>query len=224
MFVYVIVNDVNLKIYVGKTIAENLRLYFQKKLYDAEHPDKSRSNSYLYAAMRKYGREHFHIYPLFKGTTDAEICEHEKLLIKALASRHPDIGYNICHGGEGHGSTPWNKGKKRVQSHSPETRSRISKTMKARIASGELPMPLTTFKPGYTSWNTGMEGLTNAGSFQKGQTPWNKGVKGTGTANPGSFKKGQPAWNKGIKNSTGTSATRFNTGQTPWNKGLKKHQ
>ena len=36
MFVYVIVNDVNLKIYVGKTIRKDLRLYFQKKLWDAE--------------------------------------------------------------------------------------------------------------------------------------------------------------------------------------------
>lgn len=31
MFVYVIVNDVNLKIYVGKTTNKNLRQYLQQK-------------------------------------------------------------------------------------------------------------------------------------------------------------------------------------------------
>jgi hypothetical protein len=57
--------------------------------------------SRLNASIRKHGREHFHIYPLFEGITKEEIIEHEKLLIKALKAQHPDIGYNICKGGEG---------------------------------------------------------------------------------------------------------------------------
>jgi hypothetical protein len=208
VFVYVIGDDVNSKIYVGKTIAKDLRLYFQKKLYDAEHPDKSRSKSYFYAAIRKYGREHFHIFPLFEGQTDEEICTHEILLIKALASQNPDIGYNICRGGEGHGSTPWNKGKTGAQNHSPETRKRISETMKSRIASGELPMPKTTFEKGYTHPHV-VKGWTNSGSFVKGQATWNKGKGVKGTTNNGSFKVGQPPWNKGLKGVNGVSSTRF---------------
>lgn len=99
MFVYVIVNDVNLKIYVGKTTLSNLQQYLQQKFYEAGKLLGGRSH--LYAAIRKHGREHFHIYPLFEGVTNEEICKHEKLLIKTLNSRNPDVGYNICRGGEG---------------------------------------------------------------------------------------------------------------------------
>jgi hypothetical protein len=119
MFVYLIVNDVNLKIYVGKTISKNLQLYFQKKLWDAEHPESSRGNSHLFASVRKYGREHFHIFPLFEGQTNEEICVHEKLLIKVLAVQNSEIGYNICRGGEG-----------RMGSHTAETIVKISKSNK----------------------------------------------------------------------------------------------
>lgn len=113
MFVYLIVNDVNSKIYVGKTTGSNLRQYFQQKVHTAKK--KRLVRSHLYAAIRKYGREHFHIYPLFQGQNNEEICAHEKLLIKALKTQHPDIGYNIGYGGEGFTGT-----------HSEETRQRLS--------------------------------------------------------------------------------------------------
>jgi group I intron endonuclease len=98
MFVYVIVNDVNLKIYIGKVEREKLRSYLQQKFYNAKHDMRT---SHLYAAIRKYGREHFHIYPLFESDSREEIIVREKLLIKALKAQHRDIGYNICAGGEG---------------------------------------------------------------------------------------------------------------------------
>lgn len=99
VFVYVIVNDLNLKIYVGKTIKSDLQKYLRHKFtYSTRNRAQS---SHLYAAIRKYGREHFHIYPLYEGTTNEEICAHERLLIKALDSQNPEIGYNLANGGDG---------------------------------------------------------------------------------------------------------------------------
>lgn len=122
MFVYVIVNDVNLKIYIGKTTRPNLVQYLQQKCYEAGK--RLGGNSHLYAAIRKYGREHFHIYPLFTGTTNVEICTHEQLLIKAFAVQNPEVGYNICRGGEGRTDKGWH--------HTPETRAKQSASNKGK--------------------------------------------------------------------------------------------
>jgi len=52
--------------------------------------------------MRKHPRETWSIHPLVSGIqTRAELDETEKLLIYALKAQHPDIGYNLCDGGEG---------------------------------------------------------------------------------------------------------------------------
>lgn len=133
MFVYVIVNDVSCKIYIGKTTNKNLQYYLVSKFNQATRGITVRSH--LYAAVRSYGREHFHIYPLFQGQSDQEISAHEILLIKALKSQHPDIGYNICEGGQGHrakGQVAWNKGK----FHSEETRRKLKIVRAKRPSSG----------------------------------------------------------------------------------------
>ena len=100
MFVYLIVNDANWKIYVGKHQGNNLKKYFQTKISDALR--LRGGSSHLFAAIRKYGREHFHIYPLISDCkTNEELSRWEQILIKALAAQNPEIGYNICRGGEG---------------------------------------------------------------------------------------------------------------------------
>ena len=100
MFVYVIVNDVDWKIYIGKTTRPNLRQYLQKKFWYAAH--RPALHSHLYAAIRKYGKENFHIHPLISNLqTDEELGRWEQVLIKCLAAQNPAVGYNICRGGEG---------------------------------------------------------------------------------------------------------------------------
>jgi GIY-YIG catalytic domain len=122
MFVYVIVNDVNLKIYIGKTTTSNLQKYLQDKISQSKYEVKRGRaiRSHLFNAIRKYGREHFHIHPLFKGQTNEEICDHEKLLIKALAAQNSEVGYNICRGGEGF-----------TGPHTEEWKRKVSERMKA---------------------------------------------------------------------------------------------
>jgi hypothetical protein len=61
MFVYVIVNQVNQKYYVGKTTTPDLSRYLSRKFSEAS---RSKGGSHLFAAMRKYGHEAFTIHPL----------------------------------------------------------------------------------------------------------------------------------------------------------------
>ena len=131
MFVYVIVNRENLKIYVGKTISTNLNLYFQKKLWDAEHPEKSRGRSHLFSAIRTHGRHNFSIYPLMQHSTNDDLCYWERHFIKTLNTQHPDVGYNICDGGEGRTGPVSESARARLlvaitgRLVSPETRAKI---------------------------------------------------------------------------------------------------
>jgi len=100
MFVYVIVNTESLKLYVGQHRGTNLQKYLQQKYWDAHYYSGKRSH--IYAAMRAYPKETWHIYPLISGIeTRKELDEWERMLIYALKAQHPNIGYNICDGGEG---------------------------------------------------------------------------------------------------------------------------
>lgn len=124
MFVYVIVNSETLKLYIGQHKGSNLRKYLQTKLSDAKH--RTELNSRLYRSMRKHSKMVWSIHPLVVGVeSKRELDELEKHFIRVLKTQHPNVGYNICRGGEGHtgpiseatrqkmlGRTPWNKGAK----------------------------------------------------------------------------------------------------------------
>jgi group I intron endonuclease len=101
MFVYVIVNVVNCKIYVGKTKENNLQHYWSRQKDSILKGDAGKPH--LYNAVRKYGWDNFTIYPLVTDCANNEaLCVWEQALIKIFLARDPEIGYNICKGGEGH--------------------------------------------------------------------------------------------------------------------------
>ena len=92
-YIYKITNDINDKIYIGKTefsiekrFAEHCRDAFRER--NEKRP--------LYAAMRKYGIEHFHC-ELIEETNQPE--EREKFWIEAFGSYR--YGYNATRGGDG---------------------------------------------------------------------------------------------------------------------------
>lgn len=116
MFVYVITNHTNGKLYIGKTITENLDYYLSRQFWCARNPDKSRtSKPHLFNAMRKYPSECWSIYPLISNIkTHDELLHWEQVLIKALGTQK--YGYNICAGGRG--TIGWKP--------SPETRAKQS--------------------------------------------------------------------------------------------------
>lgn len=113
MFVYIIVNNGNLKFYIGKTKNADLHAYLRRKIWSAQ-TGRYKGRSHLFHAMQKYHSTVWSIYPLFEVGNHAEICEQEILLIKALAAQNPEIGYNICAGGEGHRASPNSETRKKL--------------------------------------------------------------------------------------------------------------
>ncbi len=100
MFIYIIVNHITGKYYVGQHKGTDLQHYLQQKFYEAERRLKARSH--LYASMRKHGREAFTIHALLSDVqTRVELDAYEKDFIAFLKSQNHKYGYNICRGGEG---------------------------------------------------------------------------------------------------------------------------
>ncbi len=92
-YIYKITNDVNQKIYVGKT-EFSIEKRFKEHCNDAFRERNEKRP--LYAAMRKYGVEHFHV-ELLEETDKPE--EREKYWIEQLGSFK--WGYNATMGGDG---------------------------------------------------------------------------------------------------------------------------
>lgn len=93
-FIYKITNNINQKVYIGKTertIEERFKEHCQD--YKRERCEKRP----LYAAMKKYGVEHFHV-ELIEETDNPE--EREQYWIKFYNS-YGSAGYNATIGGEG---------------------------------------------------------------------------------------------------------------------------
>lgn len=92
-YIYQIVNDVNNKIYVGKT-EFSIDKRFKEHCSDAFRERNEKRP--LYSAMRKYGIEHFHI-ELIEETDNPE--EREQYWIEQKQSFKN--GYNATLGGDG---------------------------------------------------------------------------------------------------------------------------
>ena len=100
MFVYLITNAETMKTYVGKTVRSDLGKYLREKIWCAQR-GRYRGRSHLFNAMQKYPSTVWSIHPLYEGTSNSDICEHEKKFIKSLGTQDTAIGYNICDGGQG---------------------------------------------------------------------------------------------------------------------------
>lgn len=94
-FIYVITNDVNGKQYVGKTTT-TIEQRFQEHL--SEYNRIRCEKRPLYAAMNKYGIEHFSIKQLEECDLSI-LSEREQFWIKQLNTFH--FGYNATYGGDG---------------------------------------------------------------------------------------------------------------------------
>ena len=92
-YIYQITNDINGKIYIGKT-EFSIEKRWKEHCYDVYRETKEKRP--LYAAMRKYGIEHFHI-ELIEETDNPE--EREVYWIEQKQSFK--YGYNATLGGDG---------------------------------------------------------------------------------------------------------------------------
>lgn len=195
MFVYLIVNDVNLKIYVGKTTRPNLQQYLQQKFYEAgKHLG---GNSHLYAAIRKHGRGHFHIHSLISDCkTNEELSRWEQTLIKALAAQNPEIGYNICRGGEGF-----------TGRHSEKTRQKIATAARKMWKRPGIKENFSAKMTGHSVSPETIEKMIEAKRGKPGRV-WSEKSKRKVAAYISANRTGANNPNFGKKQSTGTIAKR----------------
>lgn len=89
-YIYKITNDINGKIYIGKTEYSDPRLRWIAHLSDYNRQKNEKRP--LYSAMRKYGEEHFH-FEIIEQTNDP--VEREKYWINKLRTY---VGFNDCNG------------------------------------------------------------------------------------------------------------------------------
>lgn len=96
MTIYKITNLVNGKIYIGKT-----KYTKEKRLKEHFKCAEQGCNTFLYNAIRKYGKENFIIEELDIAKSISELNKKEKFWIDKLDSRNRLIGYNVAPGGDG---------------------------------------------------------------------------------------------------------------------------
>lgn len=118
MLIYVLINSVTGKRYVGQTIQKMGQRWSQHKR------DAGKVDDYLHNAMHSYGIDAFFYDIYWKGECTAdELDAMEKQAILDLKTHRSASGYNIDWGGQG--------GRTRDE----ETKAKISKAMKGRVFS-----------------------------------------------------------------------------------------
>jgi group I intron endonuclease len=116
--VYLILNTVNGKFYVGKSVNPDAR--WKRHRHVARRGPDHREFKVLHAAMRKYGIENFRFDVLEWFDSEGEAYWFEEWWVDYLRSDLPGYGYNLREGGRGGWTLP------------PETRERIAAKLRGR--------------------------------------------------------------------------------------------
>lgn len=93
--IYKVLNKVNSKIYIGKTI-----FTLEKRKNDHIKTMESNPKSYFHKAIKKYGVDNFK-WEILQESDNIHLLELEKEFIKKYNSTNQEIGYNLTLGGEG---------------------------------------------------------------------------------------------------------------------------
>ena len=124
--IYKIINTINLKVYVGKTI-KSLNYRFGRHLINAN----KKINRHLYDSINHYGKESFKI-ELIEECADELLNEREIYWISKYKSNQKEFGYNMTDGGDGGKMQPESiekmKLKKTGRKTSDETKKKQSKS------------------------------------------------------------------------------------------------
>lgn len=178
MFIYLIVNHVTGKYYVGQHKGDDLQKYLRYKFSDAR---SYKGSSYLFNAMKKYPLPcDWSIHALLSDIqTKIELDQHERDFIEFLCSRDPEYGYNICRGGEGFTGPhtyQWKKNQSnllRARGHKPTpeaTLLSISVRQKIKEQTGNWPGTFVRDMAGMVI--NRIEILSREGSTEEGDATW----------------------------------------------------
>ena len=103
-YIYVIENDINIRVYVGQTI-RNVEDRFKEHIKESKN---ILNQKYLYKAIRKYGESHFKIREILKIQSNSrkevekDLDVFEQYYIKKFKCMYGDCGYNGTIGGHNH--------------------------------------------------------------------------------------------------------------------------
>lgn len=130
--VYLILNNINRKKYVGQTI-KPLTIRWSNHVSASRDPQQ-----YFARAIAKYGCENFSMIVLGEVYSKDEMDSLETALIKFYESNNEDYGYNLTEGGDGlNHPSPMTLLKmsesKKGQRLSQEAKDKVSRAMKGRI-------------------------------------------------------------------------------------------
>lgn len=98
-YIYKITNNINQKIYIGKTTKERASDRFSQHRYLARHLEQEKGSSYLHKAMNSYGVDNFS-FEVIEICDNELLNEKEQYWIREYNSMSPN-GYNLTSGGEG---------------------------------------------------------------------------------------------------------------------------
>jgi group I intron endonuclease len=140
VFLYLILNLRNKKLYVGKT-EKPLIIRWQNHTANA----RMGSSLHLHCAIRKYGEESFVMLKLDTAKTAEELSQKEIQMIAELNTQNPKYGYNMTAGGEGisgwiHSEDARQKMRtaRSKYTHSPEIYAKIAESNRGRKRSPEV--------------------------------------------------------------------------------------
>ncbi len=161
--IYIAVNKINGKRYVGKTEIA------MKERKEAHEYQAARGEGCLFQrALRKYGPDAFEWKVLMSGETGDDLCESERICIKMLKTRSPN-GYNLTDGGDG-GDTFTGK------HHTPEAIEKIRASKTPEIVAGVAEFHRGRKRPPETG--------KKISKAMKGRWAWNKGIPSGATTVP----------------------------------------
>lgn len=137
IFIYIIVNRVNGKVYIGSTKDITIRFNKHKNTLN----QFIHHNEHLQRAWNKYGSDSFEFKTLMV-CPDNERNHCEQMMMDLYNSQNHNFGYNIRDADE--------------HSVSEETRLKISKANSGKTRSKEHKQKISEANKGKTSWNKGI--------------------------------------------------------------------
>jgi group I intron endonuclease len=163
--IYIIINLVNGKVYIGST--KDITIRFNRHKYQLNKG--IHGNEHLQNAWNKYGEDSFEFKTLMV-CSDSERNHCEQMFMDLYNSQNRDYGYNIKDA-DGHFITE-------------ETRLKISESLKGKKKepfTDSHKQKLSESRKGIEPWNKGKTGCFSDEAIQKmsvahiGIEPWNKG-------------------------------------------------
>lgn len=96
-YIYIVRNDINNKVYIGKTL-RTIKQRWKEHISDAYYEHDRAFRTHFHSAIRKYGEEHFNI-QILEEVDKEFLSEREQFWINKYNSY--EEGYNSTIGGEG---------------------------------------------------------------------------------------------------------------------------